>query len=505
LLRSSVASDYRGIITPFEAAKVLLCNMSITIVPPIGFCAPESTSIVQPDYSYIRKHEQSYSSKIPYITRLLLPTFSSNPLSSPLTSQLDPFFSLPCHVTERDKSLLHLYFTLTPKAVYGNHNNASICPVRDVTAIGVRADPIFLQWIVLGAELYLLQGKSSAANQPHILSRKAYSYRLMNKVISDPNLCYADTTFATMGAAAIAAGRFESPAQGRRHLAALRKLIEARGGSRVLKNMLLAYSISITNCFINIGTEHATFTDRSRLNIAIHDFIGTFQAMQAWNQRLRVEFEASAAGDAVAEKSYTSSKLSPVSTMLEAARLRNLENYRLSRAKIFGTISFLGRYIPPIYPLPAISERRCHFAALWIINEMVYDLRHDYHESTKFIKRLSSEVTACEIPVTDGNFNSKFTPLQPLAIIYILETIAFKHSPKTASIGGILHAWHSINPLELIELGTKDSHVEITALLSSWLRNDGLDIFYMTEHTLDDISQEIKNEWVRRTSPSGKH
>lgn len=223
----------------------------------------------------------------------LLPYFSSSPLISPPTSKLDPFFSLPCHVTERDKTLLHLYFTTTPRAVYRTHNNASICPIRDVTAIGVQADGTFLQWIVLGAELYLLQGKPSAVHQPHILSRKAYIYKLMNRAIADPTMCYSDVTFATMGAAVIAGARFEGPAQGWKHLIALRKLMKARGGSRILQDMLLAYSISITNCFINIGTEHATFTDKYHLGTAIHDFSSTFKAMQAWNQSLRVAFEVS--------------------------------------------------------------------------------------------------------------------------------------------------------------------------------------------------------------------
>lgn len=431
-----------------------------------------------------------------------LPTFSRSPLSSPFTTQLDPFFSLPCHVTGRDKSLLHLYFSMTPRAIYGTHNNASICPIRDVTAIGVQADAIFLQWIVLGAELYLLRGKASAADQPHILSRKAYIYKLMNKAIADPDTCYSDVTFATMGAAAIASARFESPAHGRRHLVALRKIMKARGGSKILQEMLPAYSISITNCFINIGTEHATFTDRCHLDTAVHNFISIFQDMQTWNQSLRVEFEASSTDDEVVGSKYLDEKLPSVSFMLQYARLRDLKKYQVGRSKVFGKHSFLSRYIPPVYPLSAVSERRCHFAALWIINRMLYDLRHDYQESKEFIERLSEEVTACEIPKIEGDSTFHSTPLKPLAIIYILETVAVRYSPKTTNRGGILHAWDSINPLELMELAMKDSHMDITALLSSWLTNDGYDIFYLTEHRLDEVYKEITTEWLRRMNSS---
>jgi hypothetical protein len=391
---------------------------------------------------------------------------------------------------------------MTPRAVYGTHNNASICPIRDVTAIGVQADGTFLQWIVLGAELYLLQGTPSAVDQPHILSRKAYIYKLMNRTIADPTMCYSDVTFATMGAAAIAGARFEGPAQGRKHLMALRKLMKARGGSRILRDMLLAYSISITNCFIHIGTEHTTFTDKYHLSIAINDFSSTFKAMQAWNQRLRVAFEVSDEDDFDGNK-HDNGRLPSVSEMLNFAWVHDLQMYRLSRSKVFGPQSFLRRYIPPIHPLPAASERRCHFAALWMINKMLCDLRHDYCESRAFIERLSSEVTACEIPATEDDPTAAGSPLKPLAIIYILETVMVKHSPESASRGGILHAWDSINPLELVELATEDSHIEVTVLLSSWLTNDECDLFYMTENRLDEISEEITTEWLRRR-PRGK-
>lgn len=428
----------------------------------------------------------------------LLPSFASSPLSSPLTSQLDPFFPLPCQVTEREKSLLQLYFTMTPGAVYATYNNAPICPIRDMTAVGVQADRMFLQWIVLAADMYLLQGKPSATSEPHILSRKAYIYKLMNRAIADPTTCYSDNTFMTMVAAAVAIARFEGSAQARKHLLALRKLMEVRGGSSILQDMPLAYSIVTTNCFLSIGTKDATFAGNSSLCTAIRDFIGTFQAMQAWNQSLRIEFEGSNTEDDADGTKYSDGKLPPVSDMLSFATIRDLQRYRSTRGEVFGPQSCLRRYISPTYAIPVESERRCHFAALWIINKMLYDLRHNYHESRDFVAQLSEAVAACEIPATDGYSTSTATPLKPLAVIYILETIAVKHSPEFAKRGGILHSWDSINPLELMELATNDSHTEVTALLSSWLTNDECNIFYMTENRLSAISQEITNEWLRQ-------
>lgn len=130
-----------------------------------------------------------------------------------------------------------------PEVVYATHNKAAFCPIRDTTTIGVQADHTFLQWIVVIAEMYLLQGKPLAADQPHILSRKAFIYKLMNKAITDPNTCYSDNTLTAMAAAGIAEARLGNPAQGRKHLLALRILIEARGGYHVLQDMVFGQAM----------------------------------------------------------------------------------------------------------------------------------------------------------------------------------------------------------------------------------------------------------------------
>lgn len=216
---------------------------------------------------------------------------------------------------------------MTPRVVYGTRSNASICPIRGVAAIAVQRGQLSLQWALLGAEFYLLQGNPSAVDQPNILRRKAYIFKLMNRAITDPTMCYSDKTFAAMGGAATSAARFEGPAQGRKHLIALRKLMKARGGSRILQDMLLPYSITIINCFINLGTVHATFTDKHHLSTAIHDFRSTFTAMQAWNQSLRVAFEVSDADEFDSNK-RNDARLPSVSEIIDFARVRDLQTYR---------------------------------------------------------------------------------------------------------------------------------------------------------------------------------
>jgi hypothetical protein len=433
----------------------------------------------------------------------LLRNFSSSLLSSPLISPLDPFFPLPCKTTPRERSLLHFYLITMPGAFHNTHSKAAFCPIRDTRAVAVQVDQTFLQWVVVAAEIFLLQGRQSPAAEPHILSRKAYIYRLMNKAIANPDTRYSNNTLATTAAAGILESRSGNPVEGRKHLIALRHLIEGRGGSNVLQDMLFGQAMVITVGFLGTGTHEATFVDEVRLKRAIESFNSTFQAMQSWNQSLRVEFEKSYESDVSSPKvDMATDTLSSLSDILYVSNIRDLERYRSSRRKVFGKTSFLHKYIEPRRANTSECKRRSHFAVLWIINKLIYDLRHDHQKSKEFIESFLNDVISGEIP--SGNRNSSpaaGTPLNPITLVYILAASAAKHTPKFSGRGGILHSWDAIDPLELMELATKDSQEEVTALLSSWLTNDECDIFYIADSRIEDISNEIEKEWLRRQHP----
>lgn len=174
--------------------------------------------------------------------------------------------------------------------------------------------------------------------------------------------------------------------------------------------MVLRLLISLTKCsqvitasYIGTGTGEATFQNVDKFTTAINSFISTFQAIQSWNQSLRVEFEETNIGEDVKVSTSLTSKLPFVSDMLYFAGIHDLQNYGTSRRKVFGPQSFLRRYIDLMSSSSIYSERRSHFAVLWIINKMLYDLRHDYHESKEFIERLLHDVVSGEIPMADGD------------------------------------------------------------------------------------------------------
>jgi hypothetical protein len=127
--------------------------------------------------------------------------------------------------------------------------------------------------------------------KPHILSRKVHIYRLTLQAIKDPNICYSDNTLSVIGAAGFGEVLLGNPAQGRNHLVALRLLIQRRGGSSVLQDMVFGQALPIIMSFIFTGTGEATFQNKPRLQEAIISLTSTFQAMQSWSQNLRVEFE----------------------------------------------------------------------------------------------------------------------------------------------------------------------------------------------------------------------
>jgi hypothetical protein len=430
----------------------------------------------------------------------LLPGFASSSLTSPFKSQLDPFFRLPCEITLREKNLVHLYLTSTPKSVYGTNNKAYFCPVRDISAIHAQADEITLQWMIWATDHSLTQAKASVHGEPHILSRKAYIYNLMNRAITDKNTCYTDNTLTAIAVAGIMEARMGDTSLGRKHLSALRILIARRGGPSILQNMLFGQAMIISASYISIGTGEATFRNSSHLETTIKKFVCNFKAMQAWNQNLRITFEDCKSNDVKADVYEASLKTLPsISSISSSSQLGRSAKYRSSRRKVFGPHSVLRKYLELIALHSSADERRCFFAVLWNINNMLYDLQKDYDESRTFFEHLLSDVTLCEIPAVDRSAQTVY--LKSPTLIYILASVTAKHSSGNGERGGVLHTWNSINILELIELATKDSREEISSLLSSWLTNDELDIFYVTDRRLDEICKEIRTEWLRRTKP----
>lgn len=246
-----------------------------------------------------------------------------------------------------------------------DHTGGATCPIRSKTCVCISGDHTFLQWITLTTDVYLQQGTPEPANMPHMISRRAQIYKDMNKAITNPTTCYSDGTLTAVAAAGIGEKLLGNAEQGSKHLIALRLLIQGRGGSRTLQDMLFGQALTVSFSLIFIGTGAATFPDKPRLNRAIGSFINTFQAMQRWNQSLRVDFEklrdSHISSPRVDMSTDTSASLSET---IHVVDVRDLQRYRSSRRKVFGKTSIFRKYIEPHSMSAISSERRYHFVIL---------------------------------------------------------------------------------------------------------------------------------------------
>jgi hypothetical protein len=159
----------------------------------------------------------------------------------------------------------------------------------------------------------------------------------MNKSIANPTTCYSDSTLAAVAIVGIAEAYLGNLAQGQKHLIALRLLTERHGGSTILQDMLFGQAILITLSYVGFGAGDATFQDELRLKNAIGFFTRTFQALQSWYQRLRVEFEEFRGSDGSSSKVHTpTDALPPLSHIFSSTSAGDLQRYRSSRRKVFG-------------------------------------------------------------------------------------------------------------------------------------------------------------------------
>jgi hypothetical protein len=180
-----------------------------------------------------------------------------------------------------------------------------------------------------------------------MLNRKVHIYKLMSQAIADPSKCHSDNTLSAIAAAGVGEALLGNPAQGRKHLVAVRLLMERRGGSSVLQDMAFGQALPIIMSYIFNGTGEATFPDKRCLQEATSSFISTFQAMQGWNQNLRVEFEKARAN------------------VLDVANVQDLQQYRFSRRNVFGKTSKLRQYIEPQKRKTIPGDQQFHFVLLW--------------------------------------------------------------------------------------------------------------------------------------------
>lgn len=144
--------------------------------------------------------------------------------------------------------------------MYGTHSKANYDPVRDMTVLGVSTNHVFLQWVLLVAQQSLLG--AAATNDPAFLARRTYIYSRMRMAVADLKTRYWDETINSLTVAAIAEARYGQVSDRMKHLLAVRRLIEARGGRTALHDISFPKIIAVVAAFVNLGSGFDAFQDR---------------------------------------------------------------------------------------------------------------------------------------------------------------------------------------------------------------------------------------------------
>ncbi|KAL5317284.1 hypothetical protein ACEPPN_014379 [Leptodophora sp. 'Broadleaf-Isolate-01'] len=118
----------------------------------------------------------------------------SDPTSdSVLHEQLDPFLSLAGSTTLYERDLLHYYLITTPQNLCRTHNTSLYCPIRERTTMFVQRCSVWLQCVILSAEIYKLAGMA-AEESISVLYRKTLLYKSVREDLSHPSTRHSDST-----------------------------------------------------------------------------------------------------------------------------------------------------------------------------------------------------------------------------------------------------------------------------------------------------------------------
>lgn len=377
--------------------------------------------------------------------------------------------------------------------VYGTHIHAKYCPVRDTTAGQIADNALFMQWILLAAELYLAQAKG-VVDRVSIFKRKAGIYRALSRMIADPMSRHSNTTISVLAAAPIAEARFGDVETGRKHCVALLYLLNSQGGPPALKKMISSPGTAtrIVVSFISIGAGHAIFSDYIKLLSSLRCLKKTLLAIQAWS----ISFFLN---DAILRGSVTNHKLpADVATSTYRKFSQDIERYHKAREKAFASASLLRRFVRPIFQEHNLMEQRCHIAILTILVKVLFDLRNDHDESTRFLDEMVFTVASGQIVDEDEP-----PQMKALTVVYIATDCAARYeSVGINTRSNVLRSWQAVEVLELVQLTSDRARLRITELLSSSLTGEyGNEANpFVSEEELTAICHEMRLTWMRKNA-----
>ena len=425
---------------------------------------------------------------------------------------LDPFVRLTGTVSLRERNMLHYYLSMTQAAVCGTSNGTPCQPANWSAVVSVQKNQLWLQWVLLSAEIYIL-GDKAAESSMTVLSRKALLYKTMHELIADPRTRYLDTTITALAFAAIAESMVSNLSTAQSHLVGVRHLIEGCGG---IKQLSTAISFPVLNTFIWLGTGTAAFPNSISLERAIAAFLHLMDQLQECQQKPL--------------HSNVWSKSAMISTERQQLEVPQSNAALLKRS--FGPASALRPFLQvPFYDFALRPQVRSHMALLWILNIILWELRCDYAGSSWLVDTLHRQVETkggAESSLSDGTFvysgghlhspeaamvvsKIKEPTLKATAVLQILADCSDKlkrphfHAPTGTGPQGtsrFSNWWQAVDVVELLQLLSEPNREIVLAQLSRWVIGNSEtvlapDSINSSPVELQPIADEMRQAWTR--------
>jgi hypothetical protein len=399
-------------------------------------------------------------------------------IPSPITlldNSIDALSPIPALTTRRDRALLHLYLVDMPTAIYGTHQNAAFCPIRDGSYQFCHTDEITLQWVLLYSDTYI-STQDPRHDKTSIFKRKTYAYHLMGKMLAEPKKQYHIDATAGLGAAAIAEARWGDFQKAKLHFEAVKFIIDKAGGAYAVQDMPLNQGVILLVVYLALVALETPVFPRYRIfEDAKTRFVDTMVAMQAWNRERR------------RRRKYSSQnrKCDSVASPWDVPVNYDAED----RTSFFGPSSPLRAYVEVTSPLVDPVSLASHFVILYNLNFTLFDLRDDAASSSAFLKHLAHDMRAGSIP------SSKQCTLKPMTVVLILANRSSLAGEKRGLVGGLWRSWKVIDVMRLMRLVDAAFRSRLLALMSAWLTGD--EVEELDEEEVKDMENVMEINWLK--------
>ncbi|EXJ89177.1 hypothetical protein A1O3_02241 [Capronia epimyces CBS 606.96] len=351
----------------------------------------------------------------------------------------------------------------------------------------VATNQIVLMWLLLVIESQIVSFQPTRKDrQLSILVRRSHTYNLMNRRLGNPETSCLDDFILAVAIAGSCERRMGNSRGADHHIAAVKKLLDLRGGHKAVREIAYPTGLMIVNILVE-NDIRCFFTCRAGLMLQLSDLVQKLLKIQTWNTDIR------------SRSNHTSLKELRHHDRSDIMAERDVlvTNYSSRRSRAFDKRSALFHYVA--IPPEELEEDQCRFylGILFAINTTLWAFRDSENTSIAYLQGLTNAVELS----APANFvlRAGGSKLPSLLMLLMIAHHAVAREERNSSTNTVFEVEKVFEFVNMIMMASSESRRSILTAMSSWL-TAGIssleDLCYLSPTRLHLLEEEVEDQWL---------